>query len=214
MKRNIGMNLAAALLWSLSLGAQDARQLSVQNRRLENELSLARKPVSYMVIDLEAKKVTLRSRGMVLKKWDVRGFKTWGKPIPDHPLKLLKKTALTKPKRTNITPGQEETKKKSEEKKDTFDIGTLELKDMPVHYDLVFEGNIRISVRPRTKRVWPALRNIAKSVSWLTYLPFKTVWFSARGKSFTQIQLVMGSEKDAQGIYWAFLDGHGTLIYR
>jgi len=214
MKKDIRMSLAAAILGLLSLSAQDPRVLSEQNRRLENELSLARKPVSYMVIDLESKTVTLRSRGMILKTWGVHRFKTWGKPIPDQTVKLVKKTALSNPKRANITPGQEETKKKSDEKKDTFDLGTLELKDMPVHYNLLFEGNVRISVRPRTKRFWPALLNIAKSVSWLTYLPLKTVWFSVRGKSFTQIELVIRSEKDAQGIYWSFLDGHGTLIYR
>jgi len=167
-----------------------------------------------MVIDLGANTVTLRSRGMVLKKWDVYRFKTWGKPIPEQAVKLLKKTALSMPKRANITPVQEETKKKRDETKDGFDLGTLELKDMPVHYNLVFEGNTRISVRPRTKRFWPSLLNIAKSVSWLTYLPLKTVWFSMKGKSFTQIELVMGSEKDAKGIYWSFFDGHETLIYR
>jgi hypothetical protein len=214
MKKNSGMILAGAILGLLSLSAQDPRVLNEQNRRLENELSLARKPVSYMVIDLESKTVTLRSRGMILKTWGVYKFKTWGKPIPDQAVKLVKKTALSNPKRANITPGQEETRKKTDEKKDTFDIGTLELKDMPVHYNLVFEGNVRILVRPRTKRFWPALLNIEKSVSWLTYLPFKTVWSSLRGKSFTQIELVIGSEKDAQGIYWSFLDGHGTLIYR
>lgn len=192
--------------------SQERARLAAHNQVLESELALARMPVSYMVINLQEKEILLKSRSMVLRKWDIQKFKFWGRPIPAKSFKLTKKSALSPPKRPNITPGKEDAQ--DEGKKDSVELGVLELDDMPVHYGLSLEDGIRISVRPKTKRFWPALMNFGKSVSWFTFLPLKTLWFALKKKPFTEIELVMPTEKDAKGFYWSYLDGQGTIIYR
>jgi hypothetical protein len=200
--------------FAIALKAQNASVGDEQNKLLENELTLARKAASYVIINLQDKSISLKAKGIVLRKWDIQSSKSWGRPVGPAPYKMTKKSALSQPKRPDITPGQEEKKTKDKEKKEAFDLGVLELKDMPIHYDLSFDENIYISVRPKTKRFWPSLMNIGKTISWFTYLPMKTIWHVLKKKPFTEIEIVMKNEKDAQGVYWSFLDGQSTIIYQ
>lgn len=190
---------------------QDTAKLAKLNRILESEASLANHPASYMIIDLESRAVLLKARGLVLKKWAIKSFRSWGKPVPVKEYKLLGKSALSKPERKNITPGKEEPNK-AKEKKDADELEVLELKDMPVHFTLLFGDDIRISFRPKTSRFWTSILNFGKNISWSAYLPLKTLWLSLKRKSFTEMEIVMQDEKEAQGVYWSFLEGHGTII--
>jgi hypothetical protein len=164
-----------------------------------------------MIIDLEGGAVLLKARGFILKNWGIESARTWGKPVPVKEYKLLGKSALSKPERKNITPGKEDPQK-AKEKKDASEPEVLELKDMPVHFALLFGDDIRVSFRPKTSRFWPSLLNFGKGVSWFVYLPLKTLWLALGHKSFTEIEVVMQDEKEAQGVYWSFLEGHGTII--
>jgi len=198
---------------ALSIGAQSGLQLAERGRLLEAELSLAKSRGTYMILDIENRTLALKARGLVLRQWAIEKTRIWGKGASLEILKMERKSALAKPERPNITPGKEAKGAKDEENKDTVDLGILELIDMPVHFSLHFGKNIHVSVRPRTKRFWPALMNIGKSISWHTFLPLKTIWFALlKNKAFTEIELIMPSEKDAQSIYWSFLDGQSTLI--
>jgi hypothetical protein len=190
---------------------QDMAKLAKMNTVLECEAALAKTPASYMIIDLEGGAVLLKARGLVLKKWDIRSSRQWGKPVPLKEYKLLGKSALSKPERKNITPGKEDSNK-DKTKKDPGEPEVLELKDMPVHFTLNFGDDIRVSFRPRTSRFWPSLLNFGKGVSWFVYLPLKTLWLALGHKAFTEIEVVMPDEKLAQGVYWSFLEGHGTII--
>lgn len=201
-------------LFAIALKAQNAGAGDEQNKLLENELTLARKAASYVIINLQDKGISLKAKGIVLRKWDIQSSKSWGRPVGHVLYKMTKKSALSQPKRPDITPGQEEKKTEDKEKKEAFDLGVLELKDMPIHYDLSFDENISISVRPKTKKFWPSLINIRKTISWFTYLPVKTIWHVLKKKPFTEIEIVMKNEKDAQGVYWSFLDGQSTIIYQ
>jgi hypothetical protein len=203
-----------AVIGACAIGgwAQDGPSLKKTNRLLEAELSLAKAPGTYMVIDIEGRTVSLKARGIVLRQWPIKKTRSWGKAVPLAVMKLEGKSALSEPERPNITPGKEDKKSEAEGAKDPVDLGVLELKDMPVHFSLDFGKGIRVSVRPRTGRFWPVLVNIAKRISWHTYLPLKTIWFALRKKSFMEIELVMPTEKDAQGIYWSFTYGQNAII--
>jgi len=207
--------LAAAAFLALSPAGfaqeNDTAKLAERNRILESEASLAKNPVSYMIIDLQEGAVRLKARGLVLKQWDIRSSRQWGKSVPIKEYKLLGKSALSKPERKNITPGKEDNNK-DKTKKEPGEPEVLELKDMPVHFILNFEENIRVSFRPKTSRLWPSLMNFGKGVSWFVFLPLKTLWLGVGGKSFTEIEVVMPNEGESQGVYWSFLEGHGTII--
>jgi hypothetical protein len=205
--------VAAVAAWGSQGFAQgqDAAKLAKLNKVLECETGLANNAASYMIIDLEGGAVLLKARGLILKSWAIKGSRTWGKPVAIKEYKLLGKSALSKPERKNITPGKEDPKK-AKEKKDSNELEVLELKDMPVHFTLSFGDDIRISFRPKRSRFWPSVLNIGKNISWFAYLPLKTLWLSLKHRSFTEIEVVMPDEKEAQGVYWSFLEGHRTII--
>jgi hypothetical protein len=209
------LRVGVILGMALSLFGQNKIPSGPDQKLVESELALAIRPISYMVINLRAKTIALKARGMTLKTWPIASWKIWGKSVPANALALKKKSALKNPKRTNITPGKEGgAKKDTNTGKDALDLGVLELKDMPVHFSLDFGNGIAVSVRPKTTRFWPTLVNVWKGVSRTISNPLKTVWVVFRRKSFTQIDLVLPNEKDAKSLYWAFLDGHNTIIYK
>jgi hypothetical protein len=195
--------------------AQPSGDLKSRNRLLESELALAKTGGSYMVIDIAGKAVSLRARGMIMRKWDIGSSRAWGKRIPMKTLKMKTKSALKPPQRANITPGKEEKPAKessSPAASSEPDLGILELKDMPVHYDLIFEDGIRVAVRPRSGKFGTRITSLGKTLGWYIGLPIKTIFRAIRKKPFTEISIVLSSEKDAREIYWAFLDGHRTII--
>ena len=158
---------------------------------------------------------SLRARGMVLRSWDIGRSRSWGKRIPMKTLKMKMKSALRPPQRANITPGKEEAPAKgtsNAKAPSEPDLGILELKDMPVHYDLIFDDEIRVAIKPKAQKFGTRVTNLGKTLGWYGLLPIKKVFRAIRGKPFTEISIVLVSEKDAQEIYWAFLDGHQTII--
>ncbi|MDP2916130.1 MAG: hypothetical protein Q8O91_11860 [Candidatus Aminicenantes bacterium] len=212
--RRTWLFLTLAFIEGLSGFAQERTKLYEKNQFYEAELSLAKLRGTYMVIDLEQRTVSLKARGMVLRKWPIQRTRSWGKVVPLKIYRMEKKSALAQPERPNITPGREERPKADKEKIDEVDLGILELKDMPVHFRLHFGQSLHISVKSRTRRFWQALVNVGKTISWHIFLPLKTIWFTLGKKTFAEIELVMPSEKDAQGVYWSFLDGQSMLIFQ
>jgi hypothetical protein len=211
--RTLAAGMAAGILLAAGLGAQDTAPSARRVKALEAEVALARNPVSYMVVDLGAKTIRLKSRGFVLKSWDIRRSRTWGKPVPVKDIKVAERVALSKVQRKNITPGKEESQPSSKTAaKSAGEPEVLELKDMPVHYAVLFGADIRLTVRPHTSRFWPTVVNIGKEISWFAYLPLKTLWLSMKHRTFTEIEIVMPTEIEAKSLYWAFLEGMGTII--
>lgn len=216
MKPTLRTWILAGAVVALASGAfaQNSAELKSGNRLLESELALAKASGSYMVIDLAGKAVSLKARGMTLRKWDIGSSRLWGKRIPMKTLKLKTKSALRPPQRTNITPGKEEPEAGSAAPAASADVdlGILELKDMPLHYTLIFDDAIRVAVKPKTKKFGARMVNLGKSLGWYLGLPIKTLVRMIAKKPFTEISIVLLSEKDAREIYWAYLDGHQTII--
>ncbi len=211
---------ASAVLLALSAYGQASADLKSRNRLLESELALAKVSGSYVIIDLAGKEISLKARGMTLRKWEIARSRLWGRRIPMRTLKLEMKSALKPPQRPDITPGREEPKPEAKPgaaasapaKPADVDLGILELKDMPLHYDLVFDEDIHVGVRPKSKRFGARMTNLGKTLGWYFGLPIRTIFRTIAKKPFTEISIVVMSEKDAREIYWAYLDGHQTII--
>jgi hypothetical protein len=203
---------AAAVLSIAGIArAQDVAKLAEKARILESETALAKNPSSYMVIDLASGKIQLKARGFVLRSWDIKSSRVWGNPVQLKATKLVGKSAPSKPKRINITPGKE-VSKSAKPKKDPSEPDILELKDMPIQYALIFGDNIRVSVKPKKLRFWRSIVNFVKGAARFASLPLKTVWMSLKHRPFTEIEIVVPTENDSKSLYWAFLEGLGTLI--
>jgi hypothetical protein len=204
---------AVLLLVAGGLAAQDTAKAAQHVKALESEVAFAKNPVTYMVVDLAANRINLKSRGFTLRSWDIRRSRTWGKAVPIKDIKVTARVALSKVERKNITPGKEEADP-SKPAKPAGEPDVLELKDMPVHYAILFGEGIRLTVRPHTSRFWPSVVNAVKEFSWFAYLPLKTLWLSAKRRAFTEIEIVMPTETDAKSLYWAFLEGMGTIVLK
>ncbi|MBC7363591.1 MAG: hypothetical protein H5U07_03470 [Candidatus Aminicenantes bacterium] len=206
-------------------------QLLKENKFLEQELRLAKKPQYYFVLNLKEKKIELRARGMVLKSWTAKDIRYSGPAIPLEIITLAQKTALKPPQRLLINPAEnqkeENSPAKSEEKKenktnqdksgavsgtstsDSFEVPALEITDMPTSYELIMDNGLQISVRCLTKDKGK-LR--LEMISWYVIRPLKNLVLGGKGVKPRMI-IYFEKERDAQGIYWAFIDGLNGLIW-
>jgi len=206
-------------------------QLVKENKFLEKELSLAKNPKYYFVLNLREKKIELRARGMVLKSWTARDIRYSGPAVPLEITTLEQKTALKPPKRLLINPAenqkQEDATAKPGEKKDgqakqdksgaasgsgtsdNFEVQALEITDMPTFYELIMDNGLQISVRSLGKEKSKLRREM---ISWYLIRPVKN--FLSRKKEIKPRMIIyFEKERDAQGIYWAFIDGLKGLIW-
>lgn len=200
-----------------------------ENKFLEEELSLAKNPQYYFVINLKDKKIELRARGMVLKSWTASRIRYSGKPVPLKVTTLAQKSALNPPKRKMIKPGEtqestaptatqpaEPTKSKEPNSTatgttDTFEVEALEITDMPGSYELILDNGLQISVRSKAGSKEKMKQN-RELILWYTWLPIKNFLFKKKEPKPRMI-LYFDNPRDAQGIYWAFIDGIKGIIW-
>jgi len=224
--RNTRILLAGLLLLLGTVLAAQKTNSPSENSYLEEELNLAKSPSFYFIIDLGAKKIDLKARGLVLREWQVQSARFWGKRVPLSSIKLLRKTSLFAPQRKKIVPGSVEStepfnpKPKRESKADqvkkkeaaTFELQALELKDMPKTYRLQLEGAIGIEVRSKEKGFSKSLQGTWDSVRWYTIYPLRTLSCSLKKRSFTEIEITLQNEREAEALYWVLLEGQRAII--
>ena len=176
-----------------------------ENRLLEEELALARKPDIYFVFNLKEKMAYIKARGIHLRELQINDFHCWGSPVSGNGYRLRKKSTFFKPDREMIKPGESK-------EKDNFKIEALELSDMPSRYTLVLDGGVRISIRPSREGIVSGIGNIFHTLIQFFIHPIAMLWHALRGKPYTAIDLVL-DKNDARAIYWSFSEGSGAIIY-
>lgn len=188
------------------VSAGDVREKYIRdNRLLEEELALARKPDIYFVFNLKGKMAHIKAKGIQLKELPVNNFNCWGSPVSGNVYRLKKKSTFFKPGREMIKPG-------ASKDKDNFKIEALELADMPSRYTLVFDGVVEILIRPSTEGIVSGIGNIFYAAKRFLICPISMLWYALRGKPYTAIEIVM-DQNDARAIYWSLSDGSGAIIY-
>jgi hypothetical protein len=202
-----------------------------ENKFLEEELNLAKNTQFYFVINLKEKIVEIRARGVVLKSWAAGGIRYSGKPVPIKAAALIEKSTLNPPERKMIKPGenQEKIEKKKNQKTeaegskpessssssgtaaDTFELEALEITDMPDSYELILDNGLKISIRSKSG-VKNRMLRVAEIMRWYAWIPVSNFLFH-RKEPRPRLLLYFDSKRDAQGIYWAFIDGIKGLIW-
>ncbi|HPU94375.1 MAG TPA: hypothetical protein PKU99_09650 [Candidatus Saccharicenans sp.] len=207
-----------------------------ENRFLEEELSLARNPKYYFVIDLKDRKVELRARGMILKSWTASQIRYSGRPVPLKVITLSQKSALNPPERRMIKPGEGDTasrpepvpsgdnKKSKKDKKqqkaaaqepassgEKFELQALEITDMPGNYELIFDNGLEIAVRSENGK-GQKLKRLKENIAWYIFQPVKNLL--SKNKNLNPKMILYFEEmRPAQGIYWAFIDNIQGIIW-
>ena len=176
-----------------------------ENRVLEEELALARKPDIYFVFNLQEKMAYIKARGIPLRELQINDFHCWGSPFSGSGYRLIKKSTFFKPDRETIKPGEKK-------EKDNFKIEALELADMPSRYTLVLDGGVKISIRPPTEGIVSGIGNIFYTSMRFIIRPIFMLWYALKGKPYTVIDMVLDIN-DARAVYWSFSEGSGAIIY-
>jgi len=165
-----------------------------ENRFLEAELSLAKKPNIYFVFNLENKMVEIKVRGTTLREFPIKGVRLWGSPPVVSYSKLIKKTALLKPKRKEIKPKKEN----DSDEEDTFQIEALELKDMPSRYKLLFGNGMRLLVSPKPEGFFGWIAHALRAILWYVVRPIESAWGVLLKRPFYAIRIEVSI--DASGV--------------
>ncbi|MEW6109526.1 MAG: hypothetical protein AB1632_10230 [Nitrospirota bacterium] len=183
----------------------EKESIAGENRLLEAELKLARKPDIYFVFNLKDKIIRIRSRGILLRGLVIQDVKYWGSPLSDKPYLLLKKSTFLKPGREKIKPGESK-------EKDDFEIDALELDDMPSKYVLSMDGGLSISVKPATGGVISWLCNVYYSAKRKISRPLFMFWNAVLGKPYIAVDIVLDG-KEARALYWSLSEGAACIVY-
>lgn len=193
-------------LFAVPASAGDDKERYVrENRLLEKEIALARKPDIYFVFNPKEKMAYVKARGIHLRELPMKDFRCWGSPVSDSVYRLRKKSTFIQPDREMIKPGESKGK-------ENFKVEALELTDMPSRYTLVLDGGARIRVSPSTDGIVTGIGNIFHtSIQWIVR-PVAMLWHTLRGKPYTAIDMVL-DKNDARAVYWSFSEGSGAIIY-
>jgi hypothetical protein len=203
-----GLWLAVLLAAGSTWGGQavDKDRIIRNQQELTAESELAKEPHFYFVLDVRAKSLELKVKGMALRSWKLQAMRFWGTPAFSKTVQLVKKSTLKPPQRNVIKPGEAAAAAKEPTK---LELEALELKDMPRSFTLEFDNGLHVSVKGGAK----GLEAVREEFEWYGVLPVRS-YFSARGgKPLSELQLRFANEKDAQAIYWIFFEGIRGLVY-
>jgi len=186
--------------------AGDDKEIYIrENRLLEEELTLARKPDIYFVFNLKEKMAYIKARGIHLRELQINDFHCWGSPVSGNVYRLRKKSTFFKPGREMIKPGESK-------EKDNFKMEALELADMPSRYTLVLDGGLTIFIRPLTEGIVSGIGNLFYTSMRFLIRPISMLWNMLRGTPYTAIDIVL-DKNDARAVYWSLSEGSGAIIY-
>ncbi|HWR97274.1 MAG TPA: hypothetical protein VN317_02550 [Candidatus Methanoperedens sp.] len=208
MHRPVAILLAAALiapaLAAPAPAAEDAQGLWRRNRRLAAEAALAATPKPYFLVDFEARRISLLTRGLTLFELPVAEFALWGRRPAIGPTAVEARDALARPE---IRPGDDQPDKPM-----NIDDQLLELVDMPARYRMRLAGDIEIDVLSLAEGRWPLWRQRLEIWRWRLSRPLLTLRQRRERRETTTVLLVLRRE-DAQRLYWSFFEGlDGILI--
>lgn len=201
--------LLPALLAALILGviapvraADDTPALWRENRRLAAETVLAATPKPYFELDLERRRILLKSRGMVLFEVPVQEQGLWGRRLAVGPTSVVRRDALARPA---VAIGDEKNP-------ESLDDQLLELADMPTTYHLGLAGEVDVEVLPLATGRWPLVRQRLAVWRWRLMRPLVTLRQRRERHETTALFLILKPE-DAQRIYWTLFEGlEGILV--
>lgn len=189
---------------------EDAGQLFWRNNVLEAELPLAKSDAIYFVINADEGLVQFKARGVVIREWQVASFS--GRPLawPVTATQLLKKEAQTSPKRKLIDPKNP----KTAEEIGSYELDTLESKDMPSEFILTFENDIRINVVSGNEKLLPFLAHWKPSLDKALYEQARNLWWLAFKPARRMFKAKFDDPKDAKTLCWSLSSGmKGLLIF-
>jgi hypothetical protein len=183
-----------------NLGLNDPVSVKEATRVLEEELKLAARPHTYVLIDLVANTIHIKGRGVELHHMPIEQWSVGSREKLTGIHRLVARPPVV---RRKIEPG----------KGDEQD--PISLADMPTDYDLSFASGLTINVVPLA-----AKDNLLQGIAFMGKAWWRRLksWISRIGTgqpstSAAQLELTV-SVDHAQSLAWSLVDGMAVLIRR
>ena len=205
MRRILLPALLAALVFGTAVparSADDAVSLWRENRRLAAEAVLAATPKLYFELDLERRRISLKTRGLELFEVPIQEQGLWGRRLAVGPTSVTRRDTLVRPP---VRIGEEKNP-------DSLDDQLLEIADMPTTYRIGLAGDVEVEVLPLATGRWPLWRQRLGVWRWQLMRPLVTLRQRRERHETTSVFLILKPE-DAQRLYWCLFEGlDGILI--
>lgn len=184
--------------------------VSSEEKDVTTEYGLAQGKKFYFVLDLAAKRMELRVKGMTLRSWNIQEIRFWGVPAfadATGTVTLLQKSSLKVPERNIIKPGAADEPTGDPTK---FQLHALELVDMPEDFDLYFQTGLHVGMR--TKHPLGFFGRMGESFDRFVVTPVRNYLLVRKGKQVSDLELIFTDDKSAKAVYWVFYDGIQGII--
>lgn len=182
------------------LNLTDGQAIKEATRVLEEEVKLAARPQTYVLIDLVTKIIHIKGRGVDLHRIPII---LWASDSRDHLKGIHKLTTRPAVVRRKIEPGA------------GAEQEPISVADMPVDYVLTFTPALTITVVPSA-----AENNLLKGALFLSKAWWRqtktwagTVFSDQSSKQSGQLQLTLSADH-AQSFAWSLVDGVAVVIRR
>lgn len=170
------------------------------NRLLEEELKLAARPQIYIVLDLAAHVILIKSRGIELHRLPIAEWRQVGEGSVTGVFRLRGRPWVTRPK---AAPADDP----------HTTVTAIELQHMPDRYDLIFDPGLIISVgQSARERPWPWVRGKVKEW-WNRLADMLGMTVDANDAGAFRIHLTLAQDV-AQSLAWTVTDGMPLIIGR
>jgi len=177
----------------------DAEALIEANRVLEEELALAGRPQIYMVLDLTAHIILIKSRGIELHRLPITAWHQVRKGSLNGVFRLRARPSVSRPKAAapaeNTAPA------------------AIELQHMPERYDLAFDPGLMISVGQTVReRPWPWVKSLVHE--WWNHVA-GLLGIVVKTEDWATIKIHLTVSPDtARSLAWTMTDGMPLIIGR
>lgn len=181
------------------LDLSDGRALKEATRVLEEEVKLAARPQTYVLIDLVASQVQIKGRGVGLLHIPIIAWTAESKEDLKGVHKLVARPSVV---RRKINPGA------------ATEQEPISLADMPTDYVLSFTPAMTIRVVPSATSEHPvqSLVNLGKAW-WHGLANWTTGLLADQSSKSPHLQLTITADH-AQSLAWALVDGMAVVIRR
>jgi len=182
-----------------TLRLDDVPAMQEATRVLEEELKLAARPQSYLLIDLVENVVLIKARGIPLHRIPMAGWSLSGGESMTGVFRLTERPPVVRRKINPTATAEQE---------------PISLADMPVRYELTCAPSLTLDIRPSAEE-YPWQWTLAAGRTWWRQLrQWSSTWLAEPNRSPSpSLHLTLSSEH-ARSLAWSLVDDMPLIIRR
>lgn len=176
------------------LRLDDAAALQEAARVLEEEVKLAARPQTYLLIDLVELTVSIKARGVELHRMPIAQSSISAGEGMTGVFRVVERPPVI---RRKIDPTA------------TIEQEPISLADMPVHYELSCTPPLTLEVVPMPdEHPWQWMLS-----HWRRFTQWSSGWFGQNGSPTPSLHLTLSADQ-ARSLAWSLVDGMSLIIRR